>query len=163
MIQDKTKRSKYRVLSPTFSVCCIYWARFQITSIPVLKLEVCRFVCPFRLHEYCTQSCGHLYVDLFEKKGACVSNITFYPSISYLRTPGREFWMLERASHPSPPFSLSPSFSLSPLPCMSVVQSFSDPLEQLQQRTWVLHWSLFIHYNSSNGKNSLIDLFFQDK
>lgn len=40
-------------------------------------------------------------------------------------------------------------------------QSFAAPLMQLQQRTWLMHWSLFVFWNHDNGKNALIDLFFQ--
>eukprot|EP00735_Rhodelphis_limneticus_P001002 TRINITY_DN11547_c0_g1::TRINITY_DN11547_c0_g1_i1::g.22095::m.22095 TRINITY_DN11547_c0_g1::TRINITY_DN11547_c0_g1_i1::g.22095 ORF type:complete len:449 (+),score=133.34,sp/B5DGH9/EIF3E_SALSA/56.51/3e-170,eIF3_N/PF09440.5/5.3e-38,eIF3_N/PF09440.5/7.4e+03,PCI/PF01399.22/37,PCI/PF01399.22/8.9e+03,PCI/PF01399.22/4.3e-17,PCI_Csn8/PF10075.4/0.034 TRINITY_DN11547_c0_g1_i1:44-1348(+) len=36
-------------------------------------------------------------------------------------------------------------------------------IEQLQQRTWLMHWSLFIFFNHPNGKNGIIDLFFQEK
>ena len=38
-----------------------------------------------------------------------------------------------------------------------------DQLEQLQQRTWIIHWSLFIFFNLPNGKNLLIDFLMQDK
>ena len=38
-----------------------------------------------------------------------------------------------------------------------------DQLEQLQQRTWIIHWSLFIFFNMPNGKNLLIDFLMQDK
>jgi hypothetical protein len=40
-------------------------------------------------------------------------------------------------------------------------QSFATPLMQLQQRTWLMHWSLHVFWNTENGKNSLIDLFLQ--
>eukprot|EP00270_Netrium_digitus_P021589 TRINITY_DN930_c0_g1_i1.p1 TRINITY_DN930_c0_g1~~TRINITY_DN930_c0_g1_i1.p1 ORF type:complete len:458 (-),score=150.82 TRINITY_DN930_c0_g1_i1:108-1430(-) len=37
-------------------------------------------------------------------------------------------------------------------------------VQLLQQRTWLMHWSLFIFFNTeSNGRSNLIDLFFQDK
>ncbi|KAF3794538.1 Eukaryotic translation initiation factor 3 subunit E [Nymphaea thermarum] len=42
-------------------------------------------------------------------------------------------------------------------------QSFSSPLIQLQNRTWLMHWSLFIFFNHENGRNGIIDLFFQDR
>lgn len=42
-------------------------------------------------------------------------------------------------------------------------QAFSTPLSQLQQRTWLLHWSLFVFFNHENGNNLLIDMFFQEK
>lgn len=38
-------------------------------------------------------------------------------------------------------------------------QTFAQPLVQLQQRTWLLHWALFVFWNHENGKNDLIDLF----
>jgi translation initiation factor 3 subunit E len=38
-------------------------------------------------------------------------------------------------------------------------QTFAPLLVQLQQRTWLLHWSLFVFWNTENGKNDLIDLF----
>lgn len=28
----------------------------------------------------------------------------------------------------------------------------APPLEQLQQRSWLLHWSLFIFFNHANGR-----------
>lgn len=40
-------------------------------------------------------------------------------------------------------------------------QSFSTPLMQLQQRTWLMHWSLHVFWNTENGKNALIDMFLQ--
>jgi translation initiation factor 3 subunit E len=38
-------------------------------------------------------------------------------------------------------------------------QTFAAPLVQLQQRTWLLHWSLFVFWNTEKGKDDLIDLF----
>eukprot|EP00798_Chlamydomonas_sp_ICE-L_P001516 gene1516-32894_t len=38
-------------------------------------------------------------------------------------------------------------------------QTFAAPLQQLQQRTWLLHWSLFVFWNHESGLNDLIDLF----
>eukprot|EP00955_Chlamydomonas_euryale_P045156 353077-Chlamydomonas_euryale.AAC.13 len=38
-------------------------------------------------------------------------------------------------------------------------QTFAAPLAQLQQRTWLLHWSLFVFWNHESGRNDLIDLF----
>lgn len=38
-------------------------------------------------------------------------------------------------------------------------QTFAPPLVQLQQRTWLLHWALFVYWNHENGKNDLLDLF----
>lgn len=28
----------------------------------------------------------------------------------------------------------------------------APPLEQLQQRSWLLHWSLFVFFNHANGR-----------
>eukprot|EP00246_Nothoceros_aenigmaticus_P004859 TRINITY_DN16579_c0_g1_i1.p1 TRINITY_DN16579_c0_g1~~TRINITY_DN16579_c0_g1_i1.p1 ORF type:complete len:441 (-),score=80.04 TRINITY_DN16579_c0_g1_i1:75-1397(-) len=42
-------------------------------------------------------------------------------------------------------------------------KNFSSPLNQLQQRTWLMHWSLFIFFNHENGRNAIIDLFFQER
>ena len=41
--------------------------------------------------------------------------------------------------------------------------SFAPILQQLQQRTWLMHWSLYIFFNHDNGRNQIIDLFFQDR
>lgn len=41
--------------------------------------------------------------------------------------------------------------------------TFAPFLEQLQQRTWVMHWSLFVFFNHENGRNAIIDLFFQER
>ena len=35
-------------------------------------------------------------------------------------------------------------------------------LESLQQRTWLLHWSLFVFANHPKGKDNLVDFFLQD-
>lgn len=40
---------------------------------------------------------------------------------------------------------------------------FDTAVEQLQHRSWLIHWSLFVFFNHGNGKNAIIDLFFQDK
>ncbi|TVU39989.1 hypothetical protein EJB05_13434, partial [Eragrostis curvula] len=42
-------------------------------------------------------------------------------------------------------------------------KNFSSPLNQLQNRVWLMHWSLFIFFNHENGRNGIIDLFFQDR
>jgi len=34
---------------------------------------------------------------------------------------------------------------------------------QLQQRTWLIHWSLFVFFNHPNGRNSIVEMFMQDK
>ena len=44
-----------------------------------------------------------------------------------------------------------------------VSQNFVSPLKQLQQRTWLIHWSLFVFFNHPNGRNGIVDLFFQDR
>lgn len=46
---------------------------------------------------------------------------------------------------------------------MSLLQNFASPLSQLQNRIWLMHWSLFIFFNHENGRNGIIDLFFQDR
>eukprot|EP00163_Fabomonas_tropica_P021056 TRINITY_DN3700_c0_g1_i1.p1 TRINITY_DN3700_c0_g1~~TRINITY_DN3700_c0_g1_i1.p1 ORF type:complete len:507 (-),score=174.92 TRINITY_DN3700_c0_g1_i1:466-1947(-) len=40
---------------------------------------------------------------------------------------------------------------------------FRTPLEQLQQRTWLIHWSLFVFFNHPDGRNGIIDMFFEEK
>ncbi|XP_075512802.1 LOW QUALITY PROTEIN: eukaryotic translation initiation factor 3 subunit E-like [Primulina tabacum] len=42
-------------------------------------------------------------------------------------------------------------------------KSFCSPLNQVQSRVWLLHWSLFIFFNHDNGRTLIIDLFNQDK
>uniref|UniRef100_A0ACD5U7V8 Uncharacterized protein n=1 Tax=Avena sativa TaxID=4498 RepID=A0ACD5U7V8_AVESA len=42
-------------------------------------------------------------------------------------------------------------------------KNFSSPINQLHSRIWLMHWSLFIFFNHENGKNGIIDLFFQDR
>ncbi|KAJ6408280.1 hypothetical protein OIU84_011571 [Salix udensis] len=42
-------------------------------------------------------------------------------------------------------------------------KSFSTPLNQVQSRIWLMHWSLFIFFNNENGRTQIIDLFNQDK
>ncbi|XP_020165498.1 eukaryotic translation initiation factor 3 subunit E [Aegilops tauschii subsp. strangulata] len=39
----------------------------------------------------------------------------------------------------------------------------SSPVNQLHSRIWLMHWSLFIFFNHENGRNGIIDLFFQDR
>lgn len=34
-----------------------------------------------------------------------------------------------------------------------------SPLVQLQQRTWLIHWSLFVFFNHPKGRDGIIDLF----
>ena len=38
-----------------------------------------------------------------------------------------------------------------------------NPLQQLQQRTWLIHWSLFVFFKHPDGRNGIIDMFFSDK
>ncbi|PHT37132.1 Eukaryotic translation initiation factor 3 subunit E [Capsicum baccatum] len=42
-------------------------------------------------------------------------------------------------------------------------KSFATPLNQVQNRIWLMHWSLFIFFNHDNGRTQIIDLFNQDK
>ena len=41
--------------------------------------------------------------------------------------------------------------------------SFTPVLTQLQQRTWLMHWALFVFFNHDNGRNAIIDLFLQER
>ena len=41
--------------------------------------------------------------------------------------------------------------------------TFAPLLTQLQQRSWLMHWSLFVFFNHENGRNAIIDLFFQER
>lgn len=36
-------------------------------------------------------------------------------------------------------------------------------MNQVQNRIWLMHWSLFIFFNHDNGRTQIIDLFNQDK
>uniref|UniRef100_A0A7M5UZS4 Eukaryotic translation initiation factor 3 subunit E n=2 Tax=Clytia hemisphaerica TaxID=252671 RepID=A0A7M5UZS4_9CNID len=36
---------------------------------------------------------------------------------------------------------------------------FSHPLHLLQQRTWLIHWSLFVFFNHAKGRDLLIEMF----
>jgi translation initiation factor 3 subunit E len=41
-----------------------------------------------------------------------------------------------------------------------------SPLEQLQQRSWLIHWSLFVfffHGNTERGRNGIVDLLFNER
>lgn len=47
-------------------------------------------------------------------------------------------------------------------------RTFANPLNQLEQRTWLIHWSLFVYFKPElaqypNGRSELIDLFFSDR
>ncbi|KAK8759832.1 hypothetical protein V5799_028901 [Amblyomma americanum] len=37
--------------------------------------------------------------------------------------------------------------------------NFSSPLLSLQQRTWLIHWSLFVFFNHAKGRDLIIELF----
>ena len=41
--------------------------------------------------------------------------------------------------------------------------TFTPVLVQLQQRTWLMHWALFVFFNHENGRNAIIDLFLSDR
>ncbi|KAK9355035.1 eIF3 subunit 6 N terminal domain-containing protein [Lipomyces doorenjongii] len=38
-------------------------------------------------------------------------------------------------------------------------KSFTDPLVQLNHRTWLIHWALFFFFNAETGREKLTDLF----
>ncbi|KAI9091485.1 eIF3 subunit 6 N terminal domain-containing protein [Phlyctochytrium arcticum] len=40
-------------------------------------------------------------------------------------------------------------------------RNFSSHLQALQQRSWLIHWSLFVFFNHPKGRDGIIDLFFQ--
>ncbi|KAG1712144.1 Eukaryotic translation initiation factor 3 subunit E [Nymphon striatum] len=37
--------------------------------------------------------------------------------------------------------------------------SFGSSLDSLQQRTWLIHWSLFVFFNHAKGRDHIIDMF----
>eukprot|EP00306_Pavlova_sp_CCMP459_P012125 CAMPEP_0185192572 /NCGR_PEP_ID=MMETSP1140-20130426/19367_1 /TAXON_ID=298111 /ORGANISM="Pavlova sp., Strain CCMP459" /LENGTH=446 /DNA_ID=CAMNT_0027759327 /DNA_START=15 /DNA_END=1355 /DNA_ORIENTATION=+ len=39
----------------------------------------------------------------------------------------------------------------------------TPPLMLLQQRCWLMHWALYVFFNTDNGRGALVDLFFQDR
>lgn len=39
----------------------------------------------------------------------------------------------------------------------------TDHMEQLQQRTWLIHWSLFIFFNLDGGLSNMMEFMFQEK
>ena len=41
--------------------------------------------------------------------------------------------------------------------------TFAPVQRQLQQKSWLMHWSLFVFFNHENGMNGLVDLFTQDR
>lgn len=40
---------------------------------------------------------------------------------------------------------------------------FSSSLQSLQQRTWLIHWSLFVFFNHPQGRELLIEMFLEKK
>ncbi|KAI8577715.1 hypothetical protein K450DRAFT_250486 [Umbelopsis ramanniana AG] len=42
-------------------------------------------------------------------------------------------------------------------------KSFSTPLQQLQQRTWLIHWSLFVFFNHPKGRDGIVDMLFSSQ
>ena len=41
--------------------------------------------------------------------------------------------------------------------------TFGSNLQTLQQRTWLVHWSLFVFFNHPKGRDLIIDLFLYQK
>ncbi|CAB4069918.1 EIF3E [Lepeophtheirus salmonis] len=41
--------------------------------------------------------------------------------------------------------------------------TFGSSLQTLQQRTWLIHWSLFVFFNKAEGTDAVIDLFLYQK
>jgi translation initiation factor 3 subunit E len=39
----------------------------------------------------------------------------------------------------------------------------TSALAKMKQRAWLLHWSLFVFFNHQNGRNLIIDIFFQER
>jgi translation initiation factor 3 subunit E len=37
--------------------------------------------------------------------------------------------------------------------------AFANPLQVLQQRTWLIHWSLFVFFNHAKGRDLIIEMF----
>ncbi|KAI8908243.1 PCI domain-containing protein [Powellomyces hirtus] len=40
-------------------------------------------------------------------------------------------------------------------------RNFASHLQALQQRSWLIHWSLFVFFNHPKGRDGIVDLFFQ--
>ncbi|KAI8057774.1 eIF3 subunit 6 N terminal domain-containing protein [Syncephalis plumigaleata] len=38
---------------------------------------------------------------------------------------------------------------------------YDTPVQQLEARTWLIHWSLFVFFNHARGRDVLVDMFFQ--
>ena len=36
--------------------------------------------------------------------------------------------------------------------------TFNTPLQALQQRTWLVHWSLFIFFNHPKGRDLIVEM-----
>lgn len=45
----------------------------------------------------------------------------------------------------------------------SIEQKTEENISQLNQRSWLLNWSLFIAFNHPKGKEFLLELFFNEK
>lgn len=45
----------------------------------------------------------------------------------------------------------------------AVDERAATPLQQLQQRSWLLHWSLFVFFNHAKGHDGIIDFFLNEK
>lgn len=43
--------------------------------------------------------------------------------------------------------------------CLLPFQTMVSSLQSLQQRTWLIHWSLFVFFNHPKGRDLIIDLF----
>ena len=41
--------------------------------------------------------------------------------------------------------------------------TFTSSLQTLQQRTWLIHWSLFVFFNHPKGRDLIIELFLYSK
>ena len=41
--------------------------------------------------------------------------------------------------------------------------TFGSSLQTLQQRTWLIHWSLFVFFNHQKGRDLIIELFLYQK
>lgn len=44
-----------------------------------------------------------------------------------------------------------------------VTRGDMSPLQALQQRTWLLHWSLFVYWNDDGGLEDLVDIFHSER
>jgi len=45
----------------------------------------------------------------------------------------------------------------------AIEERTAPALQQLQQRSWLLHWSLFVFFTHPRGRDMIIDLFFEEK